>query len=276
MDTMAPFLPSRCSFNCFKYLLNMFLSCPINVLLILSIIQAHCDTPLTVDKRVLEKPSPCLVRTSLHSQEYLFLFTALFTALFLFSRHENLSTQCCFSVYSGPSDSDNFTDELRGVIPRSFEYLFSLINKEVERVNITFHNQLNYHIISDYNTVEQHSTVMGRSFFFTFVIHNYFCPFRSGQSKSFLCKCSFIEIYNEQIYDLLDSASATLFLRENIKKGVFVEGAVEKFVTSASEAYQVRILKRTSGFPESTRDVPVSETPGPLPPPLLGAVHGLA
>ena len=67
MDTMAPFLPSRCSFNCFKYLLNMFLSCPINVLLILSIIQAHCDTPLTVDKRVLEKPSPCLVRTSLHS-----------------------------------------------------------------------------------------------------------------------------------------------------------------------------------------------------------------
>ncbi|KAJ3612893.1 hypothetical protein NHX12_019150 [Muraenolepis orangiensis] len=94
----------------------------------------------------------------------------------------------------GPSDSDNFTDELRGVIPRSFEYLFFLINREVER---------------------------------------------SGKSKSFLCKCSFIEIYNEQIYDLLDSASASLFLRENIKKGVFVEGAVEKFVTSAAEAYQV-------------------------------------
>uniref|UniRef100_A0A665WJJ3 Kinesin-like protein n=1 Tax=Echeneis naucrates TaxID=173247 RepID=A0A665WJJ3_ECHNA len=94
----------------------------------------------------------------------------------------------------GPSELDNFTDELRGVIPRSFEYLFFLINREVER---------------------------------------------SAQSKSFLCKCSFIEIYNEQIYDLLDTASASLFLRENIKKGVFVEGAVEKFVTSAAEAYQV-------------------------------------
>nr|XP_046268051.1 kinesin-like protein KIF15-A [Scatophagus argus] len=94
----------------------------------------------------------------------------------------------------GPSELDNFTDELRGVIPRSFEYLFFLINREVER---------------------------------------------SGQSKSFLCKCSFIEIYNEQIYDLLDTASASLFLRENIKKGVFVEGAVEKFVNSATEAYQV-------------------------------------
>uniref|UniRef100_A0A672IH02 Kinesin family member 15 n=1 Tax=Salarias fasciatus TaxID=181472 RepID=A0A672IH02_SALFA len=94
----------------------------------------------------------------------------------------------------GPSDLDNFTHELRGVIPRSFEYLFFLISREVEK---------------------------------------------SSQSKSFLCKCSFIEIYNEQIYDLLDTASASLFLRENIKKGVFVEGAVEKFVNSAAEAYQV-------------------------------------
>lgn len=67
-------------------------------------------------------------------------------------------------------------------------------------------------------------------------------PKKSGQSKSFLCKCSFTEIYNEQIYDLLDTASASLFLRENIKKGVFVEGAVEKFVNSAAEAYQVGIL----------------------------------
>ncbi|XP_077411545.1 kinesin-like protein KIF15 [Vanacampus margaritifer] len=91
----------------------------------------------------------------------------------------------------GPSELDNFTDELRGVIPRSFEYLFFLINREM------------------------------------------------SQSKTFLCKCSFIEIYNEQIFDLLDTASASLFVRENIKKGVFVEGAVEKFVSSAAEAYQV-------------------------------------
>ncbi|XP_054653545.1 kinesin-like protein KIF15-B isoform X2 [Dunckerocampus dactyliophorus] len=93
----------------------------------------------------------------------------------------------------GPSELDNFTDELRGVIPRSFEYLFFLINRETER----------------------------------------------SQTKSFLCKCSFIEIYNEQVFDLLDTASASLFVRENIKKGVFVEGAVEKFVNSAAEAYQV-------------------------------------
>lgn len=67
-----------------------------------------------------------------------------------------------------------------------------------------------------------------------------FSPSQSCRLKSFLCKCSFIEIYNEQIYDLLDTASASLFLRENIKKGLFVEGAVEKFVNSATEAYQVQ------------------------------------
>ncbi|XP_073486517.1 kinesin-like protein KIF15 [Aquarana catesbeiana] len=94
----------------------------------------------------------------------------------------------------GPSDSDNFTHNLRGVIPRSFEYLFFLINREREK---------------------------------------------AGDGKSFLCKCSFIEIYNEQIFDLLDTASAGLFLREHIKKGVFIVGAVEQAVASAAEAYQV-------------------------------------
>lgn len=48
-------------------------------------------------------------------------------------------SQCfVFSSYSGPSDFDNFTDEMRGVIPRSFEYLFFLINREVEKVNVMF------------------------------------------------------------------------------------------------------------------------------------------
>ncbi|KAI5611764.1 kinesin-like protein KIF15, partial [Silurus asotus] len=94
----------------------------------------------------------------------------------------------------GPNELTDFSDELRGVIPRSFEYLFFLISREVEK---------------------------------------------SAGAKSFLCKCSFIEIYNEQIFDLLDSASASLFLREDIKKGVFVEGAVEKYAASAAEAYQV-------------------------------------
>uniref|UniRef100_UPI00398F1ABE kinesin-like protein KIF15 isoform X3 n=1 Tax=Pristiophorus japonicus TaxID=55135 RepID=UPI00398F1ABE len=116
----------------------------------------------------------------------------------------------------GPSDdSDNFTHNLRGVIPRSFEYLFYLINREKEK---------------------------------------------AGEGKNFLCKCSFIEIYNEQIFDLLDPASTGLFLRESIKTGVFVEGVVEQVVTSAAEAYQVlsmgwrnRSVASTSMNRESSR-----------------------
>uniref|UniRef100_F7H4T3 Kinesin-like protein KIF15 n=1 Tax=Callithrix jacchus TaxID=9483 RepID=F7H4T3_CALJA len=112
----------------------------------------------------------------------------------VFSTVAKSIVESCMSGYNGPSESDHFSHNLRGVIPRSFEYLFSLIDREKEK---------------------------------------------AGVGKSFLCKCSFIEIYNEQIYDLLDSASAGLYLREHIKKGVFVVGAVEQVVTSAAEAYQV-------------------------------------
>ncbi|XP_064610861.1 kinesin-like protein KIF15 [Liolophura sinensis] len=95
----------------------------------------------------------------------------------------------------GPSDDvDNFHHELRGIIPRSFEFLFNLINREIE-------------------------------------MH--------GEKKEFLCKCSFLEIYNEQIFDLLDTTSPCLHLRESIKKGVYVSGLTEQVVTSALEAYQV-------------------------------------
>ena len=33
-----------------------------------------------------------------------------------------------------PDESESFTHDLRGVIPRSFEYLFSLINREKQKV----------------------------------------------------------------------------------------------------------------------------------------------
>lgn len=52
-------------------------------------------------------------------------------------------------------------------------------------------------------------------------------------------KCTFLEIYHEQVYDLLDPSTMNLSLRESMKKGVYVDGLAEKVVTSASEAYQV-------------------------------------
>jgi kinesin family protein 15 len=57
-------------------------------------------------------------------------------------------------------------------------------------------------------------------------------------------KCSFLEIYNEQIYDLMEPSTMTLHLRENMKKGVFVDRLTEVSVTSALEAYAVRYGSR--------------------------------
>uniref|UniRef100_A0A7M5WTB1 Kinesin motor domain-containing protein n=1 Tax=Clytia hemisphaerica TaxID=252671 RepID=A0A7M5WTB1_9CNID len=99
-----------------------------------------------------------------------------------------------FTMLGPPDDGDNFSHELRGVIPRGFEYIFSLINRQQEK---------------------------------------------AGDRVEFIARCSFLEIYNEQVFDLLEPSTASLNLRENIKKGVFVEGLGERDVSSAKDAYGV-------------------------------------
>ena len=44
-----------------------------------------------------------------------------------------------------------------------------------------------------------------------------------GESKKFLVRCSFVEIYNEEVRDLLVTKSTKLDIREDPKKGVFVK-----------------------------------------------------
>nr|GEU36893.1 kinesin-like protein KIN-12D [Tanacetum cinerariifolium] len=50
---------------------------------------------------------------------------------------------------------------------------------------------------------------------------------RKDERLVYTCKCSFLEIYNEQIADLLDPSSTNLQLREDVKKGVYVENLTE-------------------------------------------------
>ncbi|CBI24411.3 unnamed protein product, partial [Vitis vinifera] len=61
---------------------------------------------------------------------------------------------------------------------------------------------------------------------------------RRDEKLRFTCKCSFLEIYNEQILDLLEPSSANLQIREDIKKGVHVENLTELEVTSARDVIQ--------------------------------------
>ncbi|KAJ1901006.1 Kinesin-like protein kif15 [Kickxella alabastrina] len=113
---------------------------------------------------------------------------------------------------------DEFTgpdDELRGLIPRCFEYLFARIAEEEAR---------------------------------------------SGGRVKYLCKASYIEIYNETIYDLLDPMMRTCAIREDIKKGIFIDNVSEETVQDPNEAYNIfmrgahsRHVSATSMNRESSR-----------------------
>ncbi|KAJ4965860.1 hypothetical protein NE237_017709 [Protea cynaroides] len=58
---------------------------------------------------------------------------------------------------------------------------------------------------------------------------------RRDEKLEYHCKCSFLEIYNEQITDLLDPSSTNLLLREDIKKGVYVENLTEFEVQNVTD-----------------------------------------
>eukprot|EP00256_Glycine_max_P066658 XP_025981253.1 LOW QUALITY PROTEIN: kinesin-like protein KIN-12D [Glycine max] len=64
---------------------------------------------------------------------------------------------------------------------------------------------------------------------------------RRDESLKYNCKCSFLEIYNEQITDLLDPSSTNLLLREDVKKGVYVENLSEFEVQSVSDIIRLLI-----------------------------------
>ncbi|XP_022761807.1 kinesin-like protein KIN-12B [Durio zibethinus] len=55
------------------------------------------------------------------------------------------------------------------------------------------------------------------------------------------CRCSFLEIYNEQITDLLDPNQGNLQLREDVKSGVYVENLTEEYVSSMNDVTQLLI-----------------------------------
>ncbi|CAH1450375.1 unnamed protein product [Lactuca virosa] len=67
---------------------------------------------------------------------------------------------------------------------------------------------------------------------------------RKNERLTYNCKCSFLEIYNEQITDLLDPSSTNLQLREDVKKGVYVENLTEFEVHTVGDI--LRLLSQGS------------------------------
>ncbi|KAF7815945.1 kinesin-like protein KIN-12F isoform X1 [Senna tora] len=62
-----------------------------------------------------------------------------------------------------------------------------------------------------------------------------------GKQFNYQCRCSFLEIYNEQIGDLLDSIQQNLELKEDSKNAWYVENLTEEYVTSYEDVTQIII-----------------------------------
>ncbi|GMI70476.1 hypothetical protein like AT3G23670 [Hibiscus trionum] len=63
----------------------------------------------------------------------------------------------------------------------------------------------------------------------------------ADKQLKYQCQCSFLEIYNEQITDLLDPNQRNLQIREDVKSGVYVENLTEKYVSSMKDVTQLLI-----------------------------------
>lgn len=57
------------------------------------------------------------------------------------------------------------------------------------------------------------------------------------KNEQTLVKVTYVEIYNEKIYDLLSDSEQQLNIREDLKTGVFIENVVEEVITNYQEAY---------------------------------------
>jgi len=62
---------------------------------------------------------------------------------------------------------------------------------------------------------------------------------KENDTMSFICRCSFLEIYREQITDLLDPNNTGLQVREDANRGIYVEKLNEPTVTTLEEAFEV-------------------------------------
>ncbi|MQL90771.1 hypothetical protein Taro_023374 [Colocasia esculenta] len=61
----------------------------------------------------------------------------------------------------------------------------------------------------------------------------------SDKQLTYQCHCSFLEIYNEQIMDLLDPSRKNLQIREDVRAGIFVDCLSEEYVCSVKDVNQL-------------------------------------
>uniref|UniRef100_A0A0E0D3C2 Kinesin motor domain-containing protein n=1 Tax=Oryza meridionalis TaxID=40149 RepID=A0A0E0D3C2_9ORYZ len=77
------------------------------------------------------------------------------------------------------------------------------------------------------------------------VFQNLFAQIQGRQESSpekqtsYQCRCSFLEVHNEQINDLLDPSQRNLQLRENAGNGIHVENLTDEYVSTVEDVNQI-------------------------------------
>lgn len=69
----------------------------------------------------------------------------------------------------------------------------------------------------------------------------------------FMIKCSMLEIYRENLYDLLNERSSDLRIKDHPRKGIFVDGLEEVMVGDEDELMEVLEMGARSKKMASTR-----------------------
>ena len=73
---------------------------------------------------------------------------------------------------------------------------------------------------------------------------------QQGAQLQYTCRCSFLQIYNEQISDLLLPGEKPLQLRFDIDTGVYVEGLSEQVVVNGEPCMSVWLQINRPRLPE--------------------------
>ena len=68
-----------------------------------------------------------------------------------------------------------------------------------------------------------------------YALEDLFASIKCSSAKTYSLACSYLEIYNEQVYDLLDFTNFALSVNEDSTRGFYVRGATEHVVTSLEE-----------------------------------------
>ena len=81
-----------------------------------------------------------------------------------------------------------------------------------------------------YQDPEEEQGIIPRAY-----MHIFGCIDEAKEGVKYLVRCSYLEIYNESILDLMSNKNSKLDVKEDPQKGIFVQGLTNVIVKSTSE-----------------------------------------